>query len=256
MYPFYSAEQSSLDSDDVEGLCQLYSDAGGECGGCDDGLACLDGRCVLLCALEICDADEACGVRGCVPAGACTELDCVGDSCTDDVTCGPTSRCTGGVCVRGTAALGDACEDSRTCAEGTCARGVCQPECAGEGPCGKSGQGSCQPATEEGLFGCEGSGEYLFGASCVRGEDCTSGICATTESGTSCTEECSSDAACAPGNICSQVDGRFVCLPPELTAAGGCGLADSNAAKWPAACWLLGGVVVTIARRKTKEMNR
>jgi len=222
MYPIYDEDQSTLATDDVEGICFLYGEAS-DCGDCGSDRFCLDGQCVLPCPGAICGPGEICGDRGCVAEGSCTKVDCAGDPCDHDAECGPLSVCRDQRCSRGDQALGSPCSKSPDCSEGVCVSGSCEPECFAEGECGNAGE--CVDAEEGGVRGCIDSGLYPFGAECARGEDCSSGICALTDERHLCTERCSEDSECVSGYECAPVDGKNVCVPIVAKPAGGCSVA-------------------------------
>ena len=251
MYPFYDAGQASLDADDVAGICYLYPVAGSCPQGCGHDEMCVDGECRAFCKDTLCAADEKCGFWGCASRNACLERYCFDAACNKTEDCGPLATCTDRVCTAGTADWGDACSSSRDCAKGACVEGVCQPDCGDTGECGPSG--SCV-ATENGAAkGCINSRKYESGMRCAAGEDCGSGVCIFTATPSVCTEDCVTSATCPEKWSCGSVDGRQVCIPPHVRAAGGCSVAPALAPHSPRPLWLLLGLPVALLNRHRRR---
>lgn len=252
MYPLYDSDQSSLSDDDVAGICYLYPPAEDCAEPCLKGQTCVDKECRNTCGEQVCASGEECGFWGCVPQGACTERDCIGFACESDDVCGPLATCTGGVCVAGKIAWGDRCTTSSSCANGACVDGTCQPTCELITECGPLGR--CQPSEDGRVHGCVSSEAYPVGAHCASGEDCRSKICVFTDQGGVCTDECSEDSSCSSRWTCRSVDERHVCVPPSISASGGC---DVAVAPLPSSqgqssfAWLC--VAALIAARKTRK---
>lgn len=231
MFPDYSPAQSSLESDDVAGICYLYppDDCENRCGVRE---ACVAGTCRAECLGVACGADEVCGAWGCAPEGACLERDCRDVRCEKATDCGPLLRCVAGVCSSGDVAWGSACAANADCAAGGCVAGICQPVCQAAGDCGPNG--TCQATDDGRATACVDSGAYERGANCAVGADCKSGLCLTSDAKTFCTTSCASDSECPTDWTCSSVRDHHVCKPAESNAAcsvsgaGGCGGPNST----------------------------
>lgn len=251
MYPFYDAGQASLDSDDVAGICYLYPIEGACPGGCGRNEMCLDGVCRAFCHEKVCATGETCGYWGCVDTGSCTERYCEGQPCDVTADCGPLARCEDHTCKTGSARWGDGCTVSSDCTRGACVEGVCQPDCLFDGECGPSG--TCVATKDDTAKGCTSSRAYQPGLHCAAGEDCRSGICIFTANPSVCTETCTTSATCLEGWSCGSVEGRQVCVPPTVSAAGGCALTSQKGAPVGRLGWVvLGASVLALALRRKR----
>lgn len=169
---------------------------------CDEGLSCVDGECVLVCA-DDCAPD---GVRRCDPAGngyqVCGAYDA--DACRDWSSTHP-------------------CLASERCSEGVC-MAICQDECQpNQRRCVGEGYQVC------GNFDADPCREYGGGSSCDVGQACVDGACQVV-----CDHECAEGAARCADETSRQQCGNFdadpcrdwsspsACAPTERCEAGGC----------------------------------
>jgi hypothetical protein len=219
MNPVYDVSRTTLSADDAAGICALYPGATCETTGCDDGFACVGGKCLLSCNDAVCPPGDFCTAAGCRPpvchGGSCDQpcgrdTDCgVGETCADD-----------GACLLGKLPVGAACETNADCELGVCgASGLCRAACVDASSCA-AGE-ACEPPSHEGQWGTCSGGEGVVGAACTTADECSSGHCLTGSGrGNVCTSECATDDACPAAWSCSVVDGSSVCIP--LTTSGGC----------------------------------
>jgi MYXO-CTERM domain-containing protein len=161
--------------------------------------------------------------------------------------------------------FGDACSEGAQCDSGVCVtdangeNGFCSELCDGDScPSGSS----CEAIDEENsvCLPAEQSGGQL-GDDCTAGEDCASGLCATSATGGMCTAECESSFDCPNGFSCEAVDGGTVCLldqggsggfptPIASEDEGGCS-AGGGAGGGAAMLFLLALALVPIVRRRS-----
>ena len=247
MYPLYSAAQASPATDDLSGICYLYPVEGACSPGCGPQTNCIEGECRALCGDALCQVGDVCGYWGCSPRNGCTERSCTGHVCDTHVSCGPLARCNRGVCVTGEVPWGSACKGSNDCQDGACVDHVCQPTCRTDTECRT---GTCMAALDGHARGCVASRDYVTGARCTAGEDCTTGLCLFTATPAVCTVECRSKSACPEDWSCRGVDGRDVCVPADYQpAGGGCSLGAPPTRGSDAGLWILGSIAVTRAAR-------
>lgn len=192
MHPVYSSDRSKPASDDVAGVCWLYT------------------------------ADDACS--GCTPARA------EGESCSADSDCLAHLSCRSGACERGSAPHGRDCARHSDCQSGACV-GYCVPPCDQTDQCeagetcvhALTGGGGCVGLRRETGASCS-SGSDCIGGRCLEA-DRESPICTV-----SCIEstDCSFDWSCEIAT--TNAGSARVCTPPErLRAGGGCTVSSPNA---------------------------
>ncbi|MFZ5891221.1 MAG: hypothetical protein ACOY0T_09235 [Myxococcota bacterium] len=259
MYPTYAASQSTLNSDDVAGICFLYPDPSTQCDACAAGEVCIDRECRAPCGDELCAVGQVCAYWGCTAPDACVLASCVGQRCDTEAACAPFSRCEKGTCVAGTVAWGDPCRLNSDCADGACLSGICQPRCTRGGQCPQGA--TCEATNEAPARACVHARLYPFGSGCIDAEDCESGLCVFSDSEGVCTHACSSTEACDRGWQCSQVDGRNVCSPLPISPTGGCSVTPGGAqahatTNWFGLCIFGLPPIAAIARRRKKWSRR
>jgi len=100
---------------------------------CDDGLVCVEKKCVQCAEDKQCGDGQKCEAGACVADNACSkDADC-GDgqvckagkctACASDGECGPGGKCQAGACERAKACASDEeCEDDEDCVDGFCQR--------------------------------------------------------------------------------------------------------------------------------------
>jgi MYXO-CTERM domain-containing protein len=108
---------------------------------------------------------------------------------------------------------GEQCATDVECAGGKCADGGrCARVCHVDSDCGG---GFCVSGA------CTSRGADA-GAQCAESTDCASGLCVLGRpSGGFCSNACTEATQCSAGWECTDVDGTFVCAPPDVQAAGG-----------------------------------
>ena len=101
---------------------------------CQDGLRCVNKRCMQCATDAHCDRGETCSAGTCVLAeGSCrNDVDCDDGQicranrcgpCREDHECGPDRRCSGGRCLaRGACERNTDCADDEDCVEGRCSQ--------------------------------------------------------------------------------------------------------------------------------------
>jgi hypothetical protein len=228
MYPTYSSDESSLEADDVDGICALYPLT--DCGdSCPEGTLCTKQGCQTPCGDQMCNAGEVCENETCIrpePASPCdssSSSPSCPSACERNADCMDGLVCESGACHRPLAAIGDACDVAEQCDSGTCNEmGSCVPTCSSDADC--TANGSCQ--THEGVQGKVCSSRALpFGASCSSADDCASAQCLVGYTKLpECTRLCGADdssaRSCPEGWGCTQVDERSICAPRG--DSGGC----------------------------------
>lgn len=204
-------------------------DCGGECEGCDVGVACGDGDdCATgFCMPDthrcaVCDSEADCGPgRHCAGVGICEDDGEPGEPC------GGPNECESGFCVDGVCCQ-TACDDDDACTY--CPLGTCIPRGEGE-----SSEGGC----DENIctFGCDGEGECDYAAdTTVCDRECAAGTATTAYcdgeglcgppvnndpcypflcSGDACGDDCSDPGDCVSGAECTQGVCEVQCNGPS-----------------------------------------
>jgi len=232
---------------------ESWTDCPGDCGFCGDaicsncaGLGESSSTCPADCKSDgckdpsgkACDDGIACTADLCGATGACIHLPdasgCSDDSvCTTD-SCDPASGCKH-------VAVAGSCDDGDPCTTGDqCMSGVCK----GQGSCADAGGGDAGSNADGGsLFGDGGGvskdagattdgGEVAggFGASCLGGYDCDSGVCVQGVNGKQCSKTCVDE--CPAGWNCVQSsdggDLTFVCKSTACNQMEWCNGKDDN----------------------------
>ncbi|MCB9543773.1 MAG: chitobiase/beta-hexosaminidase C-terminal domain-containing protein [Myxococcales bacterium] len=210
---------------------------GGLCGQCDDGVACVAGRCdapcVPACAGRACGGDGCGGLCGmcegedvCTADGRCVAApaQCGDDTCDPDEDCSTCPADCGACCGDGACVAGVG-EDCSTCpADCGCPGGqacnvparrceaVCVPQCAGRN-CGDDGCG--------GVCG-----------NCLGGQRCEAGVCRDVCQPACAGRECGGDGCggtcgmCPQGEACDDGTCEAICTPDcagRVCGPDGCG---------------------------------
>ena len=256
MYPTYSVGQSSLEDDDVAGICFLYPEEADCDEACADGTTCLHGACVVdrACGDVVCEDNEKCEDGRCVATTPCGAGSCDA-ACKVDADCPSGLTCLNGRCAGGSGLVGDSCEVSRECT-GACSQSrYCAPRCETDEDCGEAG--SCALAVESDAGVCEQAG-LPMGANCDDAGDCLGKQCLSryAEKDPFCTRLCGADLSAGqqcPGDWrCARVDGQSVCVPPVADEGCSCRVAGSSG---PSSAPLLVGLSAFVAcalRRRTQ----
>ncbi len=247
MYPLYSDGRLSLSADDSEGVCFLYPKSGCNEASCTTGTVCVDDACVPSCLGEVCLAGQSCTVNGCEDARGCDGVGCVATSCDSGQDCALGEHCNENICARGITIAGDPCTSDSECFDGVCQQDRCVQACATNADCES---GAVCNALSEGRAACVGP-QGALGATCKDAGDCLGGQCLTGAARTPiCTRLCGGTAPeCPNGWACDNADGKAVCAPDDIRAAGGGGCSVSIASRrstlvnygwlWVVAgCWL------------------
>lgn len=258
MYPLYSAEQSTLASDDIDGICFLYpaSDCGSSC---PADMFCSSDGCLPRCGGSICARGEECTDGACsvptptTPCSTAADPSCE-NPCEVDADCPADALCAAGRCLH-RSAPGDPCAEASDCVSAACNDdGVCVSGCTSDRDC------AANSACEEQASGnktCEATARP-FGASCQSADDCAGGQCvARLSPEPTCTRLCGEDYPAAPtcpaGWACSLVEARHVCTPPRSVASG-CQIAPGAGSDIRAAfASLVAFMVVGCRRRKGRR---
>ncbi len=199
MYPEYTLGRSALGTDDIQGVCHLYSTEACPEDGCPRDTICTASGCLPVCGDLVCNSGYLCVEGACIEdrraeLATCDSIDpsdddycekgegLVADPCDSDADCAPTLRCSvDGYC-------GVACSSGVTCLE--------SQECPLTGVCPLEGAG--------------------FEQSCEKAQDCDSRICVDREGkGAVCTRSCArEDSHCPSGWECRDVDEEGpICAP-------------------------------------------
>ncbi len=162
---------------------------------CTSDLDCASLRCEQMLGASFCSSacDPVSG--GCVVPAICQPI--------DDATCGACS-CSAGM-------LGDVCETDDQCQSGLCAAdwpGVCTIACPSRG-C-PAGFGCAAVGTRDLCVPVLGS----MGNECSSDDDCSSGTCVETPSGSYCSRACDEqNCTCPEGWVCRPDEGSvLVCM--------------------------------------------
>ncbi len=264
MYPFYSPDQATLETDDERGVCCLYEQETCEDFGCDTGYECTERGCERLCGSEVCDVGSVCVDDECVEP--CSGIECTNPACEEDDDCPDSLLCNGKYCVPGLGALGDPCATPRDCNSEACSKdGICLPACEHSRDCNPDCEAAKAALLSEAEKTATAAGED-FDPDDVDLDDlpecedtvaCRSGVDGSRvcvpdlgamgdeceESNQCLGEQCIADAAetpvctrrCGEGHpecpldwTCDLVEGRAVCVPPQ-NPANGCSIAAVGA---------------------------
>lgn len=256
MYPTYSLGQSSLEADDVDGICFLYPEEAGCDEACADGMTCLHGACVVdrACGDAICEDNEECREGRCVAATPCGAGSC-NPACKVDADCTSGLSCVDGRCSGGAGLVGDSCKTSRECS-GACSQSLyCAPSCETDEDCGDSS--SCSAAVESDAGVCEQVARPM-GANCDDAGDCLGQQCLSgyAEKDPFCTRLCGADLSAGqrcPGDWrCARVDGESVCVPPPADEGCSCRLVGGSGHSGAPVLIALGAFAACVLRRRTQ----
>lgn len=165
-----------------------------------------------------CSSSTECSSGICF-AGRCSEscdwLDPAG--CPGGFYCNgqATGTCNAGLClagIEGGGQQGDPCGDNTDCATLLCDRGICTTPCIPGGLAECAAGYGCQEGISSGCGSCQQAG--ALGDACVLSDDCLSGTCAASGSGSFCTDYCDASSPCPAGFACVPVDATTsVCAP-------------------------------------------
>lgn len=217
MYPLYSSDQATIETDDRRGLCFLYDQDTCEDLGCDTGYECTDRGCEALCGSEVCELGEQCIDDECIKP--CVTDECLNPKCDRDKDCSDGLRCVSDRCVPGLGALGDPCATPRDCNSQACSKhGVCAPKCEEDADC-TDGE-DCRSGVD-GSRVCD-TGLGGMGDECEESNECLGNQCVADVAETPvCTRVCGEGHPDCPEDwACELVEGRAVCVPPPLTGEG------------------------------------
>lgn len=203
------------------GGCTLDSD-------CGSGQICSAGSCRAAppgAGLgAACTQDSDCQSSLCL-AGACTQTcdwTTPSSGCPAGFYCGgDASSCDRGYCRSGSAgasALGDPCAADTECASLLCASGRCSTPCIPGGALACPATFTCQVGTLPCRGSCQRSG--ALGDACERNEDCTTLICAVTDTRTFCTDFCDPMDPCPEGFTCTSAGGDVSVCEPDFGGLG------------------------------------
>jgi hypothetical protein len=256
--PEYCGNACSSNCQAADSGCSANLDQAWSCGQ-GDGDPCLE-PVFLHCNGLICNPATGACEEPCEPD--CTGQECGDDGCGGNCgQCTGEDECINGTCQQKVPGkLGDPCEAPGDCALAMCVQTelgkLCSKACSGDAACPKgflcldvkvnnmplqacvpSGECFAECAGKEcGPDGCDGScGSCDDGFSCKAGhckpdsgatcgvpDDCASGLCLTFQSGTFCTNPCSTDAGCPDGWECSpwlSATTPHLCAPPSTMVA-------------------------------------
>ncbi len=234
----------SLHSDDIAGLCQMYSNGkpvSPECteaSHCSINEVCQAKICVTGSAVKKgygapCTGNSECSSGFCVETGSggfCS-ASCEAKACPNNDQCvalkGGGKACLPGSGVQGTLTFGEACDSNSECKSKICAvipggrlcSRACTPGKAGDCPAGhicsaSGGQSICLP----------GARKKHLGAACSRNSDCASDLCASGGWGLRCARFCDAPPAttCPAGFSCWKLlnSTRKACLRQVLEPFG------------------------------------
>ena len=165
----------SLHSDDIAGLCQMYSNGKPVSPECAEAAHC--------------SINEVCQAKKCVPGAAVKK--------GYGAPCAKNTECSSGVCL----STGGGVFCSASCDSTACPN---NDKCLAL----KSGGKACLPGS-----GVEGT--LTFGKACDSNSECKSKLCAVIPGGRFCTRTCTPGKAgdCPAGHLCSASGGQSVCLP-------------------------------------------
>jgi hypothetical protein len=282
MYPLYSADQSTLTTDDERGVCYLYEQETCEDFGCNTGYECTERGCERLCGSEVCDVGSVCVDDECIEP--CVGIECTNPACEKDKDCPSSLRCNGKYCVPGLGALGDPCATPRDCNSEACSKnGICLPACEENADCNpdcriaakgdededeesQSSLPECEDviACRKGVDGSHVCASDLsaMGDECEESNQCLGDQCVADAADTPvCTRRCGEgEPACPMDWTCDLVEGRAVCVPPIATEEG-CSVASVGARAPSRNPWALGAMAWVFAlsllgarrRRRTED---
>lgn len=206
------------------GACWGVDDVGAvnraDTDGCDFDWQCKSGRCVLDQASgeQFCRAACSPAHPSCAAGTWCVELSPQVGACipgspppppeklADGAICATNEECKSGVCAKPAGGTRTVCVTPCALADDTCPDGQV---CVGSGD---AVWGACLPAA------------LPTGAPCEGPQDCSSGLCLDSGSGSVCVQACSEGGICPCATTCQFAVGGDVCVPdttaPTCAAAG------------------------------------
>ena len=237
------------------GLCltgEACAAAEGACGACVDPNILFG---VRRGAGEPCAEDGDCAAGRCLERGGIREC---ASPCDGATPCPEGFWCAEGLCRRDQRQpTGGVCLDNSDCPSGVCAMQGARRWCTTV----------CESATDcPALFDCVDAGgarvcaptRRLDGETCSGNDDCTTGLCAATSSGSVCTRFCDARNVCEPGLACVRTaDGRTaVCIRPASPARSGGGCRVGPHAASGSGLWLATLALALLHRRRRAPFAR
>jgi hypothetical protein len=237
---------STLDVDDIEGICALYPAQNmPQCtqdSQCPNGQQCIGGQCQNQVMNEgmigdLCNPGSPClNNLVCVNGGQdnfCTQT-CSGNECPLGWQCQQVQSNQGviGLCLpgqedQGTLEFGELCQNGPECLSGLCASNgqtaFCTQSCVNDENCPdqatcyslRQGGGACVPNSDSSNPNNPNPTESNdYGQSCQGREECESDVCVDDGQITFCSELCSDQDPCPNQDECYPLEsGQGVCIP-------------------------------------------